>query len=266
MIKIRLPEKNILHKEEFSVKILQITNRKGGVGKTTIACHAAWYFAEQMRVLFIELDDQRNASRTLRHHKIDVETPDLLEKEMKIPALSSSGISLIAANDDLKSMLIQPKPHIEMLRRNILAAARDYEMCIIDSAPRADALNIGPMLFATHVLAPIELSEYSLQGIESLLKSVVGAQQQFNPSLVFLGMLPNKYVANSTLQRDALRGLFEKVGSRFMFDAVLTLRQAYAYAATTMEPAWKDPKTAGREAGKEIRSVMEKIESRMFAM
>jgi len=248
------------------VKILQITNRKGGVGKTTIACHAAWYFAEKTRVLFIELDDQRNASRTLLNYKIDLETSNLLTGKVKIPVRSSAGISMIAANNDLKAIQVTPKPHIEMLRRNILAVAEDYEICIIDSAPTADVLNIGPMLFATHILAPIELSEYSLQGIESLLKSIVGVQQKFNPSLVFLGMLPNKYVANSTLQRDALRGLFKKVGNRFMFDAVLTLRQAYAHAATTKEPAWKDPKTAGREAGKEIRAVMKKIESRIFGI
>jgi len=247
------------------LKILQVTNRKGGVGKTTIACHAAWYFAEKMRVLVVELDDQRNASRTLRSRKIDIETTELLTEKLRIPVLAEPGITLIAANDRLKSIEVKPKPHLEILRTNILAAADDYDVCIIDCAPKADALNIGPMLFASHVLAPIELSEYSLQGIESLLQSVVGAQQQFNPDLVFLGMLPNKFVANSTIQREALKGLFEKVGDRFMFDAVLTLRQAYSHAATTMKPAWSDPKTAAREAGKEIRNIMQKIEDRMFA-
>lgn len=247
------------------MKILQVTNRKGGVGKTTIACHAAWYFAEKMRVLVIELDDQRNASRTLRSRKIDIETTELLTEKLKIPTLPTPGITLIAANDRLKSIEVKPKPHIETLRANILAAADDYDMCIIDCAPKADALNIGPMLFATHVLAPIELSEYSLQGIESLLQSVVGAQQQFNPQLVFLGMLPNKFVANSPIQKNALKGLFERVGEKFMFDAVLSQRQAFSHAATTMEPAWRDPKTAAREAGKEMRHVMKKLEARIFA-
>lgn len=44
------------------MKILHIINRKGGVGKTTIALHAAWYFAETRRVLFLEL----TTSATLR--------------------------------------------------------------------------------------------------------------------------------------------------------------------------------------------------------
>lgn len=247
------------------MKILHITNRKGGVGKTTLACHAAWYFGEKRRVLVIELDDQRNASRTLREHKSDIGTSDLLTKDVKLPVLNGPGITVIAADDNLKTITVDPGKHIAKLKKNVEAAAADYEVCVIDSAPKADALNIGPMLFATHVVAPIELSEYSLQGVETLLQSIVGSQRQFNPKLVFLGMLPNKYVANSPIQRDALKGLFEKVGDKFMFDAVLSQRQAYAHAATTCEPAWRDTKTAAREAGKEIRTVMEKIESRMFA-
>ena len=245
------------------MKVLQLTNRKGGVGKTTIACHAAWYFAEKMRVLFIELDDQQNASRTLCKYKIDLETPALLKSKVQIPALTEPGITLIAANDELKTLNVK-QPQIEWLMKNILGAADDYDICIIDCAPQADYLNIGPLLFATHVLAPIELAPFSLQGVESLLKSVIGAQQQFNPDLVFLGMLPNKFIANSTLQREALTEIFEAVGSRFMFDAVLSNRQAFMETAKTMEPAWKDTKTAARVAGKEIRQVMEKIENRVF--
>lgn len=247
------------------MKTLHITNRKGGVGKTTIACHGAWYFAEKQRVLVIELDDQRNASRTLRGHTCELRASNLLTGAVEFPALQQRGLTVIAGDDGLKTIAIEPAKHISMLKRNIDRAAAGYDICIIDSAPKADALNIGPMLFATHVLAPIELSEYSLQGVETLLQSIVGTQKEYNPGLVFLGMLPNKFIANSPIQREGLKRLFEKVGDRFMFDAVLTQRQAYAHAATTGEPAWKDPKTAAREAGREIRTVMEKIERRMFA-
>jgi len=197
------------------MKILQLTNRKGGVGKTTIACHAAWYFSEKMRVLFVELDDQKNASRTLRNHKIYVETPSLIKGERKILSLSNPGIAVIAANDELKTLEVR-QPQIKWLMRNILGAADGYDICIIDCAPKADYLNIGPMLFATHVLAPIELAPYSMQGVESLLHSIIGAQKQFNPNLVFLGMLPNKFVANSTLQKEILIEVFQKVERKFV--------------------------------------------------
>jgi len=246
------------------MKKLLVSNRKGGVGKTTITCHAAWHFAEKRRVLVVELDTQRNGSATLEPHKIDVTTSQLLTGKVEIPGLSGPGIAVIEADDELKSIEIGPQ-QIATLKSNLDAVADKFEVCIFDAAPSADTLNVGPMIFASHVLAPIELTEYSLQGIESLLQSIIGMQKKFNPNLVFLGMLPNKFVANSPRQKEALTELFAKVGNKFMFDAVLHMRQAYEQAASTKEPAWKDTKTASRVAGKEIRTVMEKLEKRVFA-
>lgn len=247
------------------MKILLITNRKGGVGKSTIACHAAWHFAEKLRVLVIELDTQRNASSTLRRHRIDITTSQLLDGKVIVPKRQGPGISVIEADDGLKSMEIKPNQHIASLKANVERAAKDFEVVIFDAAPAADALNVGPMLFATHVLAPITLTRYSLQGVEALLQSIVGMQQQYNKDLVFLGMLPNLYVANSPMQRDNLKDLFARVGDKFMFNAVISQRQAYEHTASTMEPAWRDTKTAARVAGKEIRRVMQQLEARMFA-
>ncbi|MFC3216471.1 ParA family protein [Novosphingobium panipatense] len=48
------------------MQTIVINNRKGGVGKTMLATHLAWFLAEDdARVLFIDLDAQGNGSRTL---------------------------------------------------------------------------------------------------------------------------------------------------------------------------------------------------------
>lgn len=47
------------------MKVLVVNNQKGGVGKSTIAVHLAWYFAELgQRVLFVDLDPLRNMLET----------------------------------------------------------------------------------------------------------------------------------------------------------------------------------------------------------
>lgn len=248
------------------MKVLEFTNRKGGVGKTTLSCHAAWFFAEKRRVLLVELDEQRNASRTFEEDVVlEITATDLCAGKVEIPGLDSPGISIIAADDKLKKYATDPKAGIPQLRTNILNAADGYDICIIDTPPAANALSIGPLLFATHVIAPINLEHYSLQGIESVLQSIIGAKQQFNPDLDFLGMLPNEYVANQPAQKDLLKGLIDKFGHRFLFDAVLHQRQGYSDAAANKQPVWLDTKTAARTAGKEMRAVMEKIEGRIWA-
>ncbi len=246
------------------MKSLYITNRKGGVGKTTIALHAAWYFAERYRVLFVELDDQRNSSFVLKEHDSGVRTSQLLAGKVDMPTLSKPGISLIAADDDVKKLANEAQTAIPNLRTNVLSAAPGFDVCVIDSAPAATALTVGPLLFVTHAIAPVELSTFSLQGISSLLQSVVAAKKQYNPGLDFLGLLPNKFVPNMPAQRNGLEAVMKLAGNEFMFDGILTQRQAYLTVAEDKQPAWTDTKTASREAGKEIRSVMQKIENRMF--
>lgn len=97
------------------MKSLHVVNRKGGVGKTTIALHAAWYFAERYRVLFLELDDQRNASSVLQEHAGDLVTSDLLSGPVTVPPLDGPGIRLIAADDEIKKGMRRrgplPLPH-----------------------------------------------------------------------------------------------------------------------------------------------------------
>ncbi|NSZ10072.1 MULTISPECIES: ParA family protein [Agrobacterium] len=247
------------------MKILEFTNRKGGVGKTTLSCHAAWFFGEKRRVLLVELDEQRNASRTIEDNVSDMTATDLCAGPVKIPGLDRPGITTIAADDRLKEFAHDPKLGIPQLRANILGASEGYDICVIDTPPAANALSIGPLLFATHVIAPIKLQSYSLQGIESVLQSIVGAKKQFNPDLEFLGILPNEYVANQPGQKDLLKGLIEQFGHRFLFDAVLHQRQGYSDTAANKQPVWMDTKTAARAAGKEMREVMEKIEKRIWS-
>ncbi|MDH0873384.1 MULTISPECIES: ParA family protein [Agrobacterium] len=247
------------------MKILEFTNRKGGVGKTTLACHAAWYFAEKRRVLLVELDEQRNASRTIQDNLLSITSTDLCAGPVDIPGMDAPGVATIAADEKLKDYATDPKLGIPQLRENILRAEEGYDICIIDTPPAANALSIGPLLFATHVIAPIKLQGYSLQGIESVLQSIVGAKKQFNPDLDFLGILPNEYVANQPAQKDLLKDLIDKFGHRFLFDAVLHQRQGYADTAANKQPVWKDTKTAARAAAKEMRELMEKIEGRIWA-
>ncbi|MGJ0396241.1 MAG: ParA family protein [Methylocystis sp.] len=51
------------------MKTIVINNQRGGVGKTTLAVHLAWYLAEaDRRVLILDLDAQANATDTLARH------------------------------------------------------------------------------------------------------------------------------------------------------------------------------------------------------
>ena len=52
------------------MKTITIGNQKGGVGKSTLAVHLAFYLANKgFKVLFFDLDGQGNSSATLEKQK-----------------------------------------------------------------------------------------------------------------------------------------------------------------------------------------------------
>jgi cellulose biosynthesis protein BcsQ len=65
-----------------------INNQKGGVGKTTLAVHLAWFMAEaRRRVLMVDVDAQGNATDTLKH----------MQDQPRRPISSSQGRGLSLA-------------------------------------------------------------------------------------------------------------------------------------------------------------------------
>ena len=67
------------------MKTIVINNQKGGVGKTTLAVHLAWFMAEaDRRVLVIDVDAQSNASDTLRHYAGSTLAADLFKPGIRV--------------------------------------------------------------------------------------------------------------------------------------------------------------------------------------
>lgn len=244
------------------MKTLVFTNRKGGVGKTTLAVHAAWYFAETKRTLLIELDTQRNASGTLKDTVADVPLSKLLTGAASIPVLAGPGLVTVAADDEVNN-LAADNTAAQQLGANIEAVESQFDVVIFDTSPATNRLNVAALVFATHVVAPINVTQYSIDGIKTLLQQIVGVKQRFNADLDFLGLLPNAFVAGQPSQRRNLQELLATFGDEYMFQGALSVRQAYADATSTRIPAWKQNGTAAREAGREIRGVLAKIDQRM---
>ncbi|MGJ0503690.1 MAG: ParA family protein [Methylocystis sp.] len=149
------------------MKALVVNNEKGGVGKSTIAVHLAWYFAERRnRVLFLDLDPQSNSTTTLAAHVGEIDAAALFVRPIAIPPKASAGIRVLGASAALREIVAVDGKLIEQFGSNIKDASRAYDIAVIDTPPTFGVRNLAALIAGQFVLAPIDLDDYAIDGIE----------------------------------------------------------------------------------------------------
>jgi chromosome partitioning protein len=183
--------------------IIAFFNNKGGVGKTSLAYHLAWMFAERgHKVLAADLDPQANLSAAFldedRLEKLwsDSGTRRTLAGPLK-PLLEGTGglgkvhveqianglglvvgdLSLSSFEDELSSQwpaCLDKKPRafriVSAIWQLLIAAARerDDDLVLIDVGPNLGALNRSALIASDHVVIPLAPDLFSLQGLRNL--------------------------------------------------------------------------------------------------
>lgn len=246
------------------MKTLVITNQKGGVGKTTLSVHLAHYAAEKApRVLVIDLDPQGNTSYSLGEFDSGAKASGLFSDTPFKVESEGRNITLVAADPGLDAVAKAPTSIIGNLVKNMEGVAGEFDFCVIDTPPAKGNLQNGAMIASGYVLAPVDLEQYSILGLEKLLATIMGIQKHYNPKLVFLGMLPSKFNTHSPAQKQALMELAKSQGKFMLRGSAIVLRTSIGEAAAERKPVWKMAKTSAREAGREFRAVLAAIEEKM---
>lgn len=246
------------------MKTLVVANQKGGVGKTTLVVHMAHHAAELgNRVLVIDLDSQRNASTSLDAFKTGVKADALFaEAPVSWPAASGNNIELLEGSTALVDIDARGSGVINHFVTQIKAVPERYDLCLIDTPPGPGIRTSGALIVADYAVSPIDLDQYSIDGITSMLQTITGITQRYNPKLKFAGMLPSRVNTHAPAQKQGLAQLLERYPTR-VIPAVISLRSSVGEAASARVPVWSIGKTAAREAGKEMKAALQAIIDRI---
>lgn len=245
------------------MKVVVVSNHKGGVGKTAISVHLAQYLEEQAkRVLFIDLDGQGNSSKTLNAYASGVLSSQLFSGEVP-DVVQEQGITLIAADPKLSDLEQAPKQQVLSALRRVLPEYGDsFDYCVIDTPPGAGLRVTSALLAAQYVLSPVEMDDYSIDGITQMLQTIFGIKKQYNPELAFVGMLPNRLNALSVAQKAALEELLAKY-AQFMVPAKIGNRSSIPEALRAGVPVWRLKKSSAKDAGLEMLAAFKIIGERI---
>jgi chromosome partitioning protein len=155
--------------------IIGVLSQKGGVGKTTIAVNAAATLATRgRRVLLVDADPQG----------------------------SSLAWSSARDRDPLFPVVGMAKPS---LHRDLPEIAKDYDVVVIDGAPRVNELGRSAILASDTILIPVQPSPYDVWAA-AVTVQLIREAQQFRESLTAAFVI-NRKIVNTAIGRDVASAL-----------------------------------------------------------
>ena len=256
----------------MSAVVLSFANQKGGVGKTTLCLQTAFYLAQAgNRVLVIDMDGQGNTSSRLVpfvkddegyevQHYSGTKASELFESDPGpiSPIECNYGIHLICT--PLNDPVLFDKetvPLDEALNpaRNCEELFKRYDYVLVDCSPSLGRRLVAALALSTHVICPVKISGFAVDGVEGLLQTINGIRSNHNPNLRLLGLLVNDM--DRSVNHDRALERLESLAGDFLFKNKIRHRAPLDTASTLGIPVWD--LHYGHVASSEVRTAIEEI-------
>ena len=160
------------------MRVIAVTNQKGGVGKTTTTMNLAHALAQKgYRVLAVDFDPQANLTVGfgalsqpqigIGNYLLDNEPVENLGQQVR------TNLDLVPAGDRLgefEYMIEGGAKRGFLLQKLVRQQIWDKDFVLIDCAPTSGLLGMNALLAADEVMVPVAGDFYSLQGVSRLMR------------------------------------------------------------------------------------------------
>ena len=230
------------------MRILAITNQKGGVGKTTTCVNlAASLAASGKQVLLIDLDPQGNATtgsgidksgikHTIYHVLIGEKSiRDILQTTEK------NSYDVAPANRDLAGAEVELVNEIgreTRLKQAIIDLKIKYDYVLMDCPPALNLVTVNALTAANAVMIPMQCEYYALEGLSDLVNTIKKVRTHLNPTLEIEGLLRTMYDNRNMLAQQVSAQLQSHFGDKVYQTVIprnIRLAEAPSYGMPVLE-------------------------------
>ncbi len=219
------------------MKIISVTNLKGGSAKSTTAFNLAGALVElNYRVLAIDLDPQQTLSLSylgvgpapvplskvlmedalIDHTILRTKYPNLfaIPADHNLKMIKDGQVQIEGGELRLKSCLSKTPEEKRVTIKDF------FDWVLIDCPPSLDRLTMNALVAADLVLVPVDPGAGGRTALADTIKYVAAAQKWYNPTLKVLGLLINNVNRNTVYDQTTEQAVREVYKDQ-VFDTVI---------------------------------------------
>lgn len=203
--------------------IISFSNFKGGVGKSSFACHTAQYFAIQgYRVLLVDLDSQASTTTVFGFNPdLQITPHDTIAdyllgeqhslhyaiRETHWPGvhLIPSALHFYGAEYELAAQVSGNVGLLESLRAGLDGVAADYDVIVLDPPPALGLVSISALVAANALVIPVPPANIDFASTAHFFGMVIDTlaslrRHGVDPSYKFLKVALSKFDERKSTQ------------------------------------------------------------------
>lgn len=225
------------------MKIISISNNKGGVGKTTTTVNVA--AALQLlgkKVMVIDMDHQAQSTYHfgINPNQVTESIYDVLkgDKDYKDIIINRNGIDILPANPEMRNIEFIPLPAKEFLLKEAMESLTGYDYVLLDCPPSLGVLTLNAMAISEFILVPLQAQFLPFHGMYNLFEAVQMVKKRINRNIEVTGIIGTMYNPKKSINREVMeeteRRLPGKLFNTFIRENV-ALQEAPSWGKTIFE-------------------------------
>jgi chromosome partitioning protein len=241
------------------MRIVSVSNQKGGVGKTSTAINLSAYLAQAgKKVLLVDLDPQGSSTTHLGIDKWN------LTKTMYDILMGNGNLEDMVRSTEIPNFYIAPtnnvlgKAEIELssklARESVLAKKfqnLDYDYVLIDTPPALGFLTLNALVACDTILVPIQCEFFALEGTIMLHELLDIIRDQLDHTMRRRYLL-TMFDGRTNLSRDVVQKVREHFGDQ-VYETIIPQSIKIAEAPSYGKPiSLYDPESPGALAYKAL--------------